>query len=79
MTVLLDRAVTELKKRSDREQDDVARDILARIGEPQAGVQSSAFGRGKSVLQLADPSDDLIDLLTDDDVRAWYADKSAAR
>ena len=78
MTALLDHAMTQLKKRSDREQDDIARDILARIGEPRSVAPSSAFGRGKSVLQLADPNDDLIDILTDDDIAAWYADKLAA-
>ena len=78
MTALLDRAIAELKKRSDREQDDVARDILARIGQPQSCTPSSAFGRGKSVLRLTDPSDDLIDILTDEDIAAWYVDKLAA-
>lgn len=79
MTVLLDRAVKELKKRSDREQDAVASDILARIGEPLTGKTSSAFGRGKSVLRLADPSDDLVDILTDEDVALWYTDKLDVR
>jgi hypothetical protein len=75
MTTLLDRAMTELKKRSDREQDDVARDILARIGEPigRARVQSTVFGRGIGEITRANPDDDFIDLLSEDDVAAWYA------
>jgi hypothetical protein len=78
MTALLDRAIAELKKRADREQDDVARDILARIGEPQARAHSSVFGRGRSVLKFVDANDDLIDILTEDDIGEWYAGKSSA-
>ena len=72
MTALLDRAVTELKSRSAREQDEIARDILARIGAPHAGAHASAFGRAKGVLRLTDPHDDFIDILTAEDIAAWY-------
>jgi hypothetical protein len=74
MTTLLDRALSELKKRSDREQDDVARDILARIGEPLVRAQTSAFGRGRAVIRSSDPNDDFINLLTEEEIASWYAD-----
>jgi hypothetical protein len=79
MTSLLDRAVTELKKRSDREQDDIARDILARIGECYPATRASAFGRGRAVIHLTDPNDDFINLLTEDDIAAWYSDGDPAK
>jgi hypothetical protein len=74
MTALLDRAVTELKKRSDREQDEIARDILARIGEPQARAQASVLGRGRAVMSFSDPHDDMINILTEEDIAEWYSE-----
>ena len=78
MTVLLDRALAELKKRPEQEQDTIARDILARIGVPQGHSQVSLLGRGKSVLRLTDPDDDLIDLLSEGDIAAWYGNMPVA-
>lgn len=77
MTALLDRAVTELKSRSAREQDEIARDILARIGEPNAGPKGSVIGRGKGEVSRVHADDDLIDLLTDEDIAEWYKDKTS--
>jgi hypothetical protein len=76
MTALLNRAMAELEKRPTQEQDAIARDILARIGEPQAHAQQSVIGRGASVLRFTDPSDDMVDILTEADVHAWFADKA---
>lgn len=80
MTTLLDRAVTELKKRTDREQDDIARDILVRIGTASTHAHPllSARGRGRPVITLADSSDTMIDILTADDIAAWYPDSDPA-
>jgi hypothetical protein len=78
MTALLDRALAELKKRPVQEQDTIARDILARIGVPHGHAPGSLFGRGQSVLQLADPADDLIDLLSEEDIAAWYGHSPVA-
>ena len=78
MTDLLDRAVKELTKRSNREQDDVARDILARIGNAAAAPSEPVIGQSKTILHLVDPNDDLVDVLTDADVAEWYSDKLAA-
>jgi hypothetical protein len=75
MTALLERAVAELKKRTDREQDDIARDILARIGEPQTRARASVLGRGRAVMSFTDPNDDMINILTEEDIAAWYVDK----
>ncbi len=78
MSELLKQAVSELTKRSEREQDDIARDILARIGQPAGHALQSAFGRGRSELALADPEDTLVDILTDEDVAAWYVNVDPA-
>ena len=78
MTDLLDRALKELKKRSHREQDDVARDILARIGSAAAAPSEPVIGQSKTILHLVDPNDALVDVLTDADVAEWYSDKLAA-
>ena len=78
MTTLLDRAVAELKKRPDHEQDLVARDILARIGEPLAREQATVLGRGRAVMSFADPNDAMIDILTAEDVAEWYREQHPA-
>ncbi len=77
MTELLERALRELKKRPDQEQDAIAREIFARIGEARAPAQSSVVGRGKSVLRLLDPSDTLIEIQTPEEIASWYAGKPA--
>lgn len=78
MNTLLDRAISEIKKRSDREQEDIARDILARIGEPLAQAPGSVLGRGRAVMSFADPNDDMINILTEEDIAAWYRDQDPA-
>ena len=79
MTALLDLALAELKKRSDREQDDVARDILARIGGAASCTPSEpVIVQSKTILRLVDPNDELVDILTDADIAEWYSDKLAA-
>jgi hypothetical protein len=78
MTTLLDRAISEIKKRSDREQEDIARDILARIREPVAQAPGSVLGRGRAVMSFADPNDDMINILTEEDIAARYAEKLVA-
>ena len=78
MTTLLDRAVAELKKRPDHEQDLVARDILHRIGEPLAREQATVLCRGIGEITRVDPDDDLIDLLSEEDVTEWYANPDPA-